>query len=295
MHEFTHILGFSGKFIQTFFPQYIFIKDDENGFSIKFLNSTKLIHTAKKYFNCDEIDGIPLEEGGGNGTINSHWEEKIFLGELMCGAIYPPEQSFSEFTLSLLEDLGYYKVNYYTGGLMKYGKNKGCEFLYSKCVNNGKVNPKFKNEFFDNIRNEKYDAGCSSGRESRVYHYLKSYNNSIPTKYQYFNSSSLGGRELANYCPVFMDDKDESEKNYYIGHCSEIGSGEYGFHITNKDSNGNYKNFKNGDLVSITGETNSNNSFCVLSSLINNKNESHNYLSKTIRAVCYQMYCSEKS
>ena len=126
----------------------------------------------------------------------------------MCGAIYPPEQSFSEFTLSLLEDLGYYKVNYYTGGLMKYGKNKGCEFLYSKCVNNGKVNPKFKNEFFDNIRNEKYDAGCSSGRESRVYHYLKSYNNSIPTEYQYFNSSSLGGRELANYCPVFMDDKD---------------------------------------------------------------------------------------
>ena len=92
-----------------------------------------------------------------------------------------------------------------------------------------------------------------------------------------------------------MDDKDESEKNYYIGHCSEIGSGEYGVHITNKDSNGNYKNFKNGDLVSITGETNSNNSFCVLSSLINNKNESHNYLSKTIRAVCYQMYCSEKS
>ena len=196
MHEFTHILGFSGKFIQTFFPQYIFIKDDENGFSRRFLNSTKLIHTAKKYFNCDEIDGIPLEEGGGNGTISSHWEEKIFLGELMCGAIYPPEQSFSEFTLSLLEDLGYYKVNYYTGGLMKYGKNKGCEFLYSKCVNNGKVNPKFKNEFFDNIRNEKYDAGCSSGRESRVYHYLKSYNNSIPTEYQYFNSSSLGGREL---------------------------------------------------------------------------------------------------
>ena len=30
---------------------------------------------------------------------------------------------------------------------MQFGKNKGCDFLYKKCVNGGKINVKFKNEF----------------------------------------------------------------------------------------------------------------------------------------------------
>lgn len=32
--------------------------------------------------------------------------------------IYTPEQAISEFTLALLVDIGFYKVNYYTGGLI---------------------------------------------------------------------------------------------------------------------------------------------------------------------------------
>ncbi len=90
----------------------------------------------------------------------------------MGGVIYEEEEVISEFTLALLEDLGFYKANYYTGGLMQFGKNKGCDFLNLKCVNNGKVNPKFKNEFFDNIYNLNYDPSCSSGRLSRTYHVL---------------------------------------------------------------------------------------------------------------------------
>ena len=34
--------------------------------------------------------------------------------------------AISEITLALLEDSGWYKANYYTGGLMRFGKNKGC-------------------------------------------------------------------------------------------------------------------------------------------------------------------------
>ena len=176
---------------------------------------------------------------------------------------------------------------------LQYGKNKGCEFLYSKCVNNGKVDPKFKNEFFDNIRNNNFDPGCSSGRQSRVYHYFYT-NGSIPDNYQYFNSSEKGGRPPADYCPVFMEDYKEGRNFYYMEHCSEIGSGEYGILFPNNYSNDSI-HFKNGEIVSITGEINSNNSFCALSSLINNKNESHKFLSNTIRAICYKMYCSDKS
>ena len=46
---------------------------------------------------------------------------------------YVQEQVISEFTLALLEDTGFYEVNYYTGGLMRFGKNAGCEFFTQDC------------------------------------------------------------------------------------------------------------------------------------------------------------------
>ena len=120
LHEFTHVLGFTKNVFKLIFPPIYFLKKDKYWTTRAYLNSTKVLTVAKKYYNCNEIDGIPLEEIGGNGTFGSHWEERILLGEYMCGAIYPEEQSISEFTLALLEDLGYYKANYYTGGLTSW-------------------------------------------------------------------------------------------------------------------------------------------------------------------------------
>ena len=74
--------------------------------------------------------------------------------------------------MAVLEDSGYYKPNYYTGGLMRFGKHKGCEFLEEKCIdsNTHKTNEKFENEFFDSIISDRnIDASCSSGRQSRTY------------------------------------------------------------------------------------------------------------------------------
>jgi len=104
---------------------------------------------AKEYFNCSDIDGVELENDGGEGTMGSHWESRILLGEYMCGYITTEEGVISEFTFAYLEDTGYYKANYYTGGLMRYGKNKGCAFIKDKCVNNYEINSEFENEFFD--------------------------------------------------------------------------------------------------------------------------------------------------
>ena len=47
----------------------------------------------------------------------------------MAYDIYVQEQVISEFTLAFLEDTGFYEVNYYTGVLMRFGKNMGCRFL----------------------------------------------------------------------------------------------------------------------------------------------------------------------
>ena len=61
----------------------------------------------------------------------------------MNGVIYPEELVISEFTLALLEDTGYYKANYYTGGLMRYGKGKGCDFIKKRCVNSSQFSKAF--------------------------------------------------------------------------------------------------------------------------------------------------------
>ena len=113
-----------------------------------YINSPKLFQIAKKYFNCDTIEGVELEEYGGEGTVGSHWEARILLGDYMNGYAFTAEIVISELTLALLEDSGYYKAKYYTGGLMQYGKNKECNFLNKKCIDEGNLNPKYTNEFF---------------------------------------------------------------------------------------------------------------------------------------------------
>ena len=162
LHEFTHVLGFSGSHFQNKFYN-VFKRTDENGVLRQYINSSKVLEVARKYFNCPSIDGVELEESGGSGTVGSHWESRILLGDYMNGVTYYDEEVISEFTLALLEDTGYYKPYYYTGGLMRYGKGKGCDFVKNKCVNSGEINPKFENEFFDTFLSYyKYDSSCSS-------------------------------------------------------------------------------------------------------------------------------------
>ena len=294
IHEFTHILGFSRNYFIDYF-NHTFYKIDEYGIKRYYINSTKVLNIAKKYYNCNTIEGVQLEEGGGNGTTGSHWEERYLLGEYMIGQKYLEEEVISEFTLAYLEDTGYYKANYYTGGLMQFGKNKGCEFLNSKCANNSKVNPKFKNEFYDHIL-VVLEPSCSSGRQSRTYKTLLDYNSGIPEYFQYFNSNITGGyRPSADYCPIFGSDSYFKEKIYFLGKCSEIGSQKYGSSTPYKDENKNEITFQNGELALITSEKYSENSFCVISNL-RPKNITDNPIALNMpRAICYQMFCSDRS
>ena len=183
IHEFTHILGFSGYFFTNFYHN-AFTTIDKFNITRTYINSTKVVETARKYFNCPDLEGVELEDSGGSGTTGSHWEARILLGDYMNGVIYPEEQVISEFTLSLLEDSGYYKANYYTGGLMRYGKNKGCKFVKDKCVNNYEVDPYFENEFYDFFSStQSISPSCSSGRQSRTY-FAVFIKKSIPIYYQ---------------------------------------------------------------------------------------------------------------
>ena len=299
LHEFTHILGFDLYFFKYYFNNLL-IQKDKYGIERYYINSTKVVNTAKKYFNCNNIIGVELENYGDEGTAGSHWEARILLGDYMNGVIYTEEQVISEFTLALLEDTGLYKANYYTGGLMRYGKNKGCNFLNEKCVEDFEINPYFGNEFFDWFtQNSASEPSCSSGRQSRTYSLLWEYYEEIPSEYQYFNSPFLGGSSSADYCPVPSDYIDEDSYGHYVGHCSYKGNGVYGYLIPyyNNNTNETYY-YENNELKSMNGEKYSNNSFCYLSSLIRSElNNKTNYdlISGKVRAICYETFCSSKS
>ena len=279
LHEFTHLLGFHKK-IKTSFdddPEEFF-----NGIIIEetskyYVRTEKVINYAKKYFGCtesgeNEITEIELEI---DENDNVHWPARLLLGEYMTKFNYMEEQVISGFTLAFFEDLGYLKVkNYYTGGLMRFGKHKGCEFLKKKCVNDEET---FKNEFYypENIEDLNInEESCSSGRLSKTIYKLKLYDSDLPENYRYFSNPKIGGISLANYCPISLY---SSETPLFSGRCSSKGT------------------ISDTTLSQKIGESLSEQSFCALSSLIKKTFSDYGTLSNKVRAVCFEMYCSDQS
>ena len=297
LHELTHVLGFSNYYFQIF--NMYFEREDKYGIKRFYLNSTKVIEAAKQYYNCSDIDGIELENYGGGGTVGSHWEARILLGDYMNGYKYEEEEAISELTLAYLEDTGYYKVNYYTGGLMRFGKNKGCKFIEDKCIIDYNINPDFENEFFNSTYYNNFDPGCTSGRLSRAYRYLSQLAD-IPEEYQYFPSNTTGGFAPSDYCPI--SNTITINTNIFSSSCSDLGDGKYGKYIyyPEERKEGNYiiteyKSYNSSQLANITGEKNSDHSFCYLSSLIKKTEEKYEVYHKRYRAVCLETFCSSKS
>ena len=291
LHEFTHILGFASSLFY-YFPgrlnQTIFFREDKRlGLNRTYLKTKKLVETAKKYFNCDKIDGIELENQGGAGTVGSHWEARILLGDYMNGHIFPMEQVISEFTLAVLEDSGWYKVNYFTGGLMRFGKHQGCDYIEKDCLDSVSLKAQFKNDFF-NINN-KFKSSCSSGRQSKGYNLLYAINSIENEIYSRFDNNY--GYGSADYCPIPQEYRVESNLSYYIGNCQK---GNYNYYSSAINIGGNFGN-EDKEIPQILGEKYEQNSFCSLTSVIP-KTQNNKYIKyKNIHAICYPMFCSEKS
>ena len=177
----------------------------------------------------------------------------------------------SEFTLALLEDSGWYKANYYTGGLMRFGKNKGCDFLNNKC------SPEFNNEFCEydeNIGIDVYYGSCSSGRQSLTYcsYADKSY---LGTN-DYFNSYQGFGTKEADYCVVNSAIFSELYADLSIGNCRyEKKNDYYGSQLR-------YDRIARKQVIANLKEKFSNQSFCVLASMIS---ESVNNISHVLVKV----------
>jgi hypothetical protein len=211
LHQITHILGFKKEILKE---KYFLSNKHMNRINSVLIdklivNNTKIVNMAKLYFNCQTIDGIELDTTYRNSESNpnlcnepTHWEARILLGDYMIRETYYSEQVISEFTLALLEELGWYKIKYYTGGLMKFGKNKGCEFINNDCVNKNIINSNAISSFYNEFCSYDSIGACSSGRQSRGYCFR---NSEKPLEFpQYIRSNweNNYGIENIEYCPV---------------------------------------------------------------------------------------------
>ena len=315
LHEFIHILGFQEFYFLNIFGWIKQVKD-ESGHDIIYLTAPKVIEVAKKYFDCSTIIGVELNT---YDSYLDHWNARYLLGDIMTLYYYTEEEVISDFTLAYLENTGWYKPNYYTGGLMRYGKGKGCEFLTESCVNKEtkKINPKFGNEFFDSFRPvnyprsseifDIYDPACSSGRQSKAYHYFDSLTTINNKAHLYFGENDhRGGYIDAEYCPVSRGDAEQIKTNYYIGRCNSLGQGsnfglslKYYKGLVNIDGHMkvNLAQYSDSSFDAVTGQTYSDHSFCYLSSLFNNgKLKNGDTVPEVlIRPTCYESFCSQKS
>ena len=131
----------------------------------------------------------------------------------MIGYI-PPAAPFSLFSFAVLEDSGWYKVNWKYASHHPYGREFGCDWINKKCLfNNAK-------DMLDPLTfcTSDIDYGCSKDHIAISNCQLEEYNFNLPKYFQYFTNDgyipsdpsspktneNLGGRlEYADYCPMY--------------------------------------------------------------------------------------------
>ena len=259
LHEISHILGFSS----TYFNELGLLKTETKGDNIiNYISTPKVLEKAKLHFNCNNIKGIELENQGGEGSAGSHWEARYMLGDYMMSTDYP-ESVISDITLAYFEDIGYYKVNYYTGGLFRFGKNQGCSFLEQDCVYVGGKRTNFPNEFCT----EKEAYFCGSSHLSRGDCYIVEYDKPIESRFRHYSNKKLGGFKSADYCPVSYNYYYEDFDPYYY----------YPFTC-------NY----GSEIVGNIGETIGDNSLCFETSLTPKR---YRESLDEIKNICYRVEC----
>ena len=250
LHEMTHILIFH----PTLFQKLGMVKTVD---SVSYIISSKALDKARQHFNCASLSGIPLEDQGSTGSVGGHWEARYMLGDYMISTDYV-DSAISDITLALFEDSNFYQVNYYSGGLFKFGKNKGCSFFNEKCIVNGETS--FPDEFCTNFDEE----SCSNTRANKGNCIITEYGYTIPSEYRYFSNSNYGGFFPADYCPVTNVDSNSKASNYYPKNC-------------------NYGDVSYGDYGEKLGES----SFCFNSSLL----PSSSNIEPEYHAICYEVEC----
>ena len=249
VHQIVHLLGFTHSTMEKAaqFPvQPIFRRN----YSIWHVSSPSVVLYSRSFFGCGSLEGLELEGTPSSSSAattsttrwSSHWETRTVPNELMNydGAGRDAASSvLSGATLALLQDLGYYVVDWRSAigsrvvgasttsddesaiSVSSTGFQSGCDFVNRTCKElqtqqQGATSDPATTEFCfpadDAVSTGtsllKQCASSSSSSAGLPTSFgrcsLKQYAENLPPHFQYFpGNPSLGGADALNdYCPT---------------------------------------------------------------------------------------------
>ncbi|KAF6250762.1 hypothetical protein COO60DRAFT_749723 [Scenedesmus sp. NREL 46B-D3] len=147
VHELHHALGFTDQLFDKFIDeegqpipkeQVVRVSRTPYGELRPVVISPTVAREARAQFGCESVPGAALENEGGSGSALAHWEYKWFQGEVMVATnLYDAnggEGTLSRITLALMQDSGWYDVNWAQAGFLDWGWQAGCDFVGKTCT-----------------------------------------------------------------------------------------------------------------------------------------------------------------
>lgn len=202
-HEMTHMLGFSQGLFDEWknelgesYAEGTLRKDVVfRGVSKSSIVTKNVLEKARIAFACDSLEALELEDEGGSGTAGSHWDKRVMMNDYMT-AYVPTEPIFSNITLALFQDTGWYTVDYTLAQMPYFGRNAGCSFFSDKCV----VNSVSQN---NNLWCDTYSKwACDSFALNKGGCGVTTYSSALISEFRYFSNDTTGGNDkYTDYCP----------------------------------------------------------------------------------------------
>ena len=132
VHEFYHILTFNKDLFGSFIDgagnaigSTNIIGTDGSRSTYKFAGD--VLTFAKSHLGDNSLTAVTLENGGGAGSANSHWEYDYWPNDFMSPIDTLPSL-LSPLSLYMSKDSGWYGVNDNYADPLIYGKNAGANF-----------------------------------------------------------------------------------------------------------------------------------------------------------------------
>lgn len=108
-----------------------YVKGNQTDSYREFIVSKGMVAFARRHFNCPTLKGVPLENGLSPESPDNHsgYLETVVVGNEITTLINRMHSRITNFTLTLLEDSGWYQVDYGMSQYSYWAVNYGCEIL----------------------------------------------------------------------------------------------------------------------------------------------------------------------
>ena len=168
------------------------------------IRTENVVAEARRYFGCPTMTGMELENTPTSECAwsGSHWEQRLLEQEFMS-PVSSHDAAYSNITMALFKDSGWYQVSYEGSTPMHWGRAKGCPFVNDKCLTPG-APP--QEPFPRHFCSEHGKQQCTVERKFKGTCLVNDYTLDIPVAYRYFTSDSRKGGYSAqsDYCPHYM-------------------------------------------------------------------------------------------